>query len=225
MTSRALYFPRENGTPHPKPIALPKMPYEVEMFNAEADWDPRRGHTGKGKYYQLSPERRFAVSNGYTDDNRVRNIESLIREPHRMTSKYCSMNGRFLQCKFDFELTQTDRENDAKEMRAGTMQYRRNGITIDWPYEMFYGDLIGNLLLEDVELKKQYIKEQQIQTVKDFLKETIGPNKSALYAPPGIYGEKGGLLYRSAEKKAAATMKQGGKRKTKRMKKTRRRSH
>ena len=142
------------------------------------------------------------------------------------------MNGRFLECKFDFELTKTDRENDAKEMRAGTMQYRRNVITIDWPYEMFYGDLIGNLLLEDVKKKEKYIqeqkeqqKQQKIQTVKDFLKETIGPNKSALYAPPGIYGEKGGLLYRSAVKKAAATMKQGGKRKSKLSKRTRRRSH
>ena len=78
------------------------------------------------------------------------------------------------------------------------------------------------------------MKEQNMQTVKTFLKEAIGPNKSGLYAPPGIYGEKGGLLYRSAAKKAAAsataTLKQGGKRKrrvknkNKNKNKTRRRS-
>lgn len=215
---------------------LPQMPYEVKLGEAWSDWEPGKGRTDKGRFYQLNPQRAFSAENDHIDADRNRNIQSLVREPHKLTSKICSYSGfTKLYCVFQFDLTETDRANDAQEIKNRTMRYRRNNIEINSYYDGYLGGKIQDLLVEDVEEKKKYMKEQNIQTVKTFLKETIGPNKSGLYAPPGIYGEKGGLLYRSAAKKAAAaaataTLKQGGKRKrrvknkNKNKNKTRRRS-
>ena len=173
-----------------------KMPYEIDL-----------DHAIRGRYYQLNPSRTFPVRNDHIDANRVRNLESLVREPHRLYEKVLSTMGRPYYV-FSFELTDTDRMNDDREIKERTMMYRRNTIQIN----SYYIYDIQNLLVEDVEEKKKYVQEH---IVKNFLKETIGPGKSVIYAPPGNYGEKGGLLYRSAAKKVAAAKKVGGKRKNK----------
>jgi hypothetical protein len=197
---------------------LPKMPYEVKLVDAWSDWEPGKGQTGKGRFYQINPQRVFPGENKYMDDTN-RNIQSLVREPHKLTSKICSYSGfTKLYCVFQFDLTETDRANDAQEIKNRTMKFRRNFISINSDDDRLLRGKAQDLLVEDVEEKKKYMKEQNMQTVKTFLKETIGPNKRGLYAPPGIYGEKGGLLYRSAAKAAVAaaaatTLKQGGKRK------------
>ena len=154
------------------------MSYEISLENAKI-----------GKWYQLHPSRLFPVKNDHIDADRTRNLESLVREPHKLTRKGISRNGIYMYYTYDFELTQADRENDDDDYKNGTYWHRRYYIHIN----SYYRYEINTLLVEDVYKKKK-------EKVKQFLEAAIGPNKKYLYAPPGEYGEKGGLLYRASLK-------------------------
>ena len=159
------------------------MSYQVTLENAVI-----------GRVYQLNPKDVFEVKNDHIDADRKRNLESLVREPHTLLSKGFWQNGMYPYYTYDFELTDTDRKNDAKEYKDRTLMFRRNNIHIN----SYYRYKINELVVEDV-------KEKKKEKVKQFLKEAIGPNKEALYAPPGDYGKKGGILYRASLKVYAQT--------------------
>ncbi len=156
------------------------LPYETTLENAI-----------NGRWYQLDPKRLFPVRDDHIDEHRTCNLVSLAREPHKLYNKRVGRNGIYMYYTYDFELTETDRISDAKEIKEGSMWFRRNNIHIN----SYYRYDINKLIIEDVVLKQKYEKEQK---VKQFLKRCIGPAKEALYAPPGVYGEKGGMLYRAS---------------------------
>lgn len=164
------------------PLSLYKMSYRVCLENAKV-----------GRLYQLNAKDLFEVRNDHIDADRVRNLQSLVREPHKLKRKGYWQNGIYPYYTYDFELTEADRENDAQEYKNGTLMDRRNNIQIN----SYYRYEINKLEVEDVKAKKIWEKKRK---VIQFLEKAIGPNKICIYAPPGEYGEKGGLLYRASLK-------------------------
>lgn len=180
---------------------LPQQPYEVKLKDAV-----------EGRYYQLNPNRPINVidfttdtetnpgskvvykGNTFSNNDRNNNFIMLFDHPHKFTYKFSQVSwwNKKFHSQYYFDMTKKDRQYNRETL--GPI-YKRNNMRFDSDYEIQGGPKIDDLLLVDVEL---YTKN--LQKIKNFLKETIGPNKSGLYAPPSAF-RTGGLLYRAAARK------------------------